>query len=67
MDITRFVKDVVEYQPAGKVNPGRPLRFLLGGHIETGTGYEALVLGRVMMMMMMVIMEMCFIVSTCSL
>jgi len=38
---SRLVEAVVEYQLAGKVNTGRPLRVLLGGYIETGTGYEA--------------------------
>ena len=31
----------MDYKPAGKMNTGRPLRVLLGGYIETGTGYEA--------------------------
>jgi hypothetical protein len=40
MERSRLTQTIMKYQPAGKRNPGRPLKRLLDCGVETGTGHE---------------------------
>jgi hypothetical protein len=41
MDRSRLLRAILEHRPAGTRNPGRPLKRLLDGYIEAGTGHKA--------------------------
>jgi hypothetical protein len=41
MDRSRLPRAIMENRPIGTRNPGRPLKRLLDGYIEAGTGHKA--------------------------
>jgi hypothetical protein len=52
MDRSQLPNAILKYQPAGKRNPGHPLKRLVYCYTETTAGYKAQVPDSIMMMIL---------------